>query len=129
MNIIFRTDASVKIGTGHVMRCLNLAEELRKRGINVEFICKEHSGNLIKFIRQNKKFTVHSLSFIQGFDEALESQSPNVTMLESAIQSDAESTKEILKEKFISVDWLIVDHYAIDHVWETIAKPFVEKIG
>jgi len=50
MNGIFRVDASVALGTGHVMRCLALAEELRGAGWNVSFICRELTGNLCYLI-------------------------------------------------------------------------------
>ncbi len=53
MNNIFRTDASIDIGTGHVMRCLTLAQALREQGSNCRFICREHPGNLLGFIRQH----------------------------------------------------------------------------
>ena len=45
--IVFRVDASLKIGTGHVMRCLTLANLLKKKFVDVSFICREHKGNLL----------------------------------------------------------------------------------
>ena len=50
MNALFRVDASLEMGTGHVMRCITLAETLRQNGVEVEFISREHQGNEIKKI-------------------------------------------------------------------------------
>ena len=52
MNYLFRTDLSSQIGTGHVIRCLTLAKELRDRRAIVKFICRKHEGNLIEMIQQ-----------------------------------------------------------------------------
>lgn len=52
MKVVFRADASIKIGTGHVMRCLTLAEELRERGAEVCFACVALPGNLIQYVRE-----------------------------------------------------------------------------
>ena len=67
INIFIRTDASLQIGSGHVMRCLTLAEALRDSGAEVKFVCREHSGNLIELIRQ-KEFIVHDLEVPENFD-------------------------------------------------------------
>jgi spore coat polysaccharide biosynthesis predicted glycosyltransferase SpsG len=42
MKVIFRVDASLQMGTGHVMRCLTLAQVLKENGADAEFICRKH---------------------------------------------------------------------------------------
>ncbi len=49
--IAIRTDASIQIGTGHVMRCLALASVLRDKGAEICFLCRELNGNLTDFIK------------------------------------------------------------------------------
>jgi hypothetical protein len=58
--IAFRADASLQIGTGHVMRCLTLAAALRDRGADCQFICRADEGNLIGYIR-SKGYITHTL--------------------------------------------------------------------
>ena len=53
MKFLFRVDASLTIGTGHVMRCLALARKLKKNNCEIEFISRKHEGNIIKKIREN----------------------------------------------------------------------------
>tara|TARA_B110001469_G_C9392965_1_gene202639 strand:- start:14 stop:250 length:237 start_codon:yes stop_codon:yes gene_type:complete len=61
MNFVFRADASNDIGSGHVMRWLTLADELRKHSINCSFICRAHAGNFLELIRE-RGFEAHALS-------------------------------------------------------------------
>ncbi|MBR5648210.1 hypothetical protein [Pseudobutyrivibrio sp.] len=41
--IIFRADGNDKIGAGHVMRCLNMAEQYIDEGIEVLFLTADES--------------------------------------------------------------------------------------
>ena len=59
--IVFRVDASLKMGAGHVMRCVTAADALRIAGADVHFVCREHEGNLIGFL-QSREYQVHALS-------------------------------------------------------------------
>ncbi|MCZ2207715.1 hypothetical protein [Cylindrospermopsis raciborskii] len=52
MIILFRVDASLQMGTGHVMSCLILAQALHDRGADCRFICREHPGHLLEQICQ-----------------------------------------------------------------------------
>ncbi|WP_047979867.1 UDP-2,4-diacetamido-2,4,6-trideoxy-beta-L-altropyranose hydrolase [Ornithinibacillus contaminans] len=57
MNILVRTDASTEIGSGHVMRCLTIADSLKKIGHLVTFWMKVLPGNLISLVEE-KGYTV-----------------------------------------------------------------------
>ena len=53
MKVAIRVDASNKIGTGHVIRCLTLAIQMRRSGDFVLFICRELPGHLCDLIESN----------------------------------------------------------------------------
>lgn len=124
MNIIIRTDSSIHIGTGHVMRCLTLADELRKDGANLEFICRELEGNIIDII-QGKGYIVNKLPEPEQDENELTSYAK---WLGTKWETDAEQTKIILKDKGEIIDLLIIDHYALDIKWESRLKGYTEKI-
>ena len=52
-NVVFRLDSSAVIGYGHLMRCLTLAAELRRRGANCFFICRDLPGNNTVLVKES----------------------------------------------------------------------------
>lgn len=48
--VIIRADASVEIGSGHIMRCLTIAGKLRDNGCDVKFWMEPLQGNLIDYV-------------------------------------------------------------------------------
>jgi UDP-2,4-diacetamido-2,4,6-trideoxy-beta-L-altropyranose hydrolase len=124
MNIAIRTDASLKIGTGHVMRCLTLASELKKLGAKVDFICRAHDGNLIERIKQDG-YIVHSLATDPQFKQGTSSLF-HANWLGASQNEDAKLCKSILEK--LRADWIIVDHYSIDILWEKEIRTFVKRI-
>jgi UDP-2,4-diacetamido-2,4,6-trideoxy-beta-L-altropyranose hydrolase len=125
VKVIIRVDASLQIGTGHVMRCLILADELRKRSdSHVEFICKKHKGNLIKFIN-SQGFVTHSLDL----QDDLRISTPRLRhgdWLGGEQKEDSSLSAAIIKK--FQADWVVVDHYAIDYEWEEYVKEVVSRI-
>lgn len=125
MNAYIRVDASLDIGTGHVMRCLTLAGCLNKLGLTVRFICREHPGHLCDLIEENG-FEVFRLPSSRILNGNIRNLSPYLDWLGVPLQVDAEQTMEILKRE--TVDLLIIDHYAIDERWEMKFKGISKKI-
>lgn len=120
MRVVFRTDASLDIGTGHVMRCLTLADALRARGARCRFICRAHLGNLLDLIRQ-RGHQAHALPLTEApvavgaaRNELLAAQA---AWLGTDWATDAQQTLAAFGAA--PVDWQIVDHYALDARWES----------
>ena len=126
LNIIFRTDASLEIGTGHVMRCLTLALGLLEKGASISFICREHDGNLIDLIRRHG-FSVHVLPLISQYDYGEEYPlfPVHAAWLGCSWQIDVDLCNAILKH---TVDWIIIDHYALDYRWENAMRDKCHKM-
>lgn len=128
MKVLFRADASMEIGTGHIMRCLTLANALHDKGADCRFVCREHPGNLIDYLRQ-QGFDVVALPMPFGkayTRETDNTQLAHATWLGCDWATDAAQTKVAVCEK--AVDWLIVDHYALDAQWEQAMRPLYRKL-
>ena len=129
MNIVFRVDASIQMGTGHVMRCLTLADALKNQGAECYFICREHSGNLIGLITQ-RGYHVDVLPYTDLSQER-ELQNhitglAHASWLGATQKADASLCIPILEA--LKPDWLIVDHYALDARWEKALRPYCKKV-
>lgn len=120
MKVAFRADASVRIGSGHIMRCLTLADELCSRGHTCQFICRPHPGHLGQVI-EARGYPVYWLQKPDEGAEACSAQTRGEPLahahwLGTSWEADADQTRLFLENA--GCDWLIVDHYGLDCQWE-----------
>jgi UDP-2,4-diacetamido-2,4,6-trideoxy-beta-L-altropyranose hydrolase len=99
-HFVFRLDANARIGTGHLMRCLTIANELDQNLCSCHFICSE----LIQPLR--------SLITDKGYKYYLEDSENGVLA--------------ILKN--INPEYLVIDHYGLDTKFESKAYAFSKRI-
>lgn len=126
MQVAFRVDASLQIGTGHVMRCLTLADALQVHGAKSTFICRQHEGNLIQQIKQ-RGHAVINLPIDSRTNEGNEQDKlAHAAWLGGPWIHDAEQTREAIRGK--TFDWLVVDHYALDIRWEQALNSHYRKL-
>lgn len=117
-NIIFRTDASVDIGAGHVMRCLTLAQALNERGARCRFVTRALPGNLAQRL-VNEGFDVTLLPAPSG--EPPVGPPAHAAWAGVDWREDAAQTRGALVDD--APDWLVMDHYAFDWRWQRAAQP------
>ena len=118
---LFRVDASIAMGSGHVMRCLTLARALRERGHQCLFVSREHPGHLNAYV-QDQGFELYRLPMGQSQDHDLS----HACWLGASQEEDAEAC--IPAVQTFRPDGLIVDHYALDSRWEKALRPFCRNV-
>ena len=119
MKAVFRVDSSTQMGLGHLMRCLSLADELKKQNHNITFICRELNGNSIELAKH--KHTVNTLPKNENY----QSDDLYLKWLGATQDIDAKQTIEKLPE---NTNCLIVDSYSLDEKWHKQLRRFVKKI-
>lgn len=117
MKFLIRADASLHIGSGHIMRCLTLAQALREQGHSVRFITRAHVGHLADWVQQ------------QGFEcvllpeiapQQLSGSLKHAQWLGTTQEQDFANCQPHILD--FSPDWIVCDHYALDKTWQQAAK-------
>ena len=114
--IFVRVDSGYDIGFGHAIRCLALAQTLKKMNFEICFISKKERGNISKLF-VDKGFTVY---YIQN--------SYSKSKKNDIIKNDVNQTVKIITKHKAKSSWIIVDHYDLDFKWEKSLRKFVDKI-
>ena len=122
-NVAFRVDASHQMGTGHLMRCLTLANTIYKQGVNICFVSRHMPDHLQSMIEERGYIFKRLVGSSTKSDMQLLDHSH---WLETSQCADAAETVKALSSRLW--DWLIVDHYALDHQWESLLRSSANKI-
>lgn len=117
--IIIRCDSSVSIGTGHIYRCRTLARALKARGSDIFFVCRRQTGDLISLLQE--EFPVLPLPELplKPCDGLADRDLYSSWLGCSQYQDVDDCYRAVVEANITSFDWLIVDHYGLDHIWQS----------
>jgi len=122
MIFAFRADASPRIGAGHLMRCLTLADRLRTLGHASHFLTRDPPPHLQATIAARGHGLV-GLPAAAAREKTPEDPlaPPHADWLGGCWEEDARACRGALAP--LGADWLVVDHYALDARWEAALEP------
>jgi len=122
MRVLIRADASPTIGSGHIARCLTLARVLRGQASHVAFACRRLPGHRLDALSADgfETFALPERYTDEDPQQAIESMLPwqaDIDALGLQLEGQAE------------FDWIVVDHYGLDHHWQTAARRWAHRIA
>jgi UDP-2,4-diacetamido-2,4,6-trideoxy-beta-L-altropyranose hydrolase len=122
VRVLIRADASLTIGSGHIARCLTLARVLRQQGSQVAFACRLLPGHRLEALQAEgfETFALPGRYSDEDPQQAIESMLPwqaDIAVLGALLEGQP------------AFDWIIVDHYGLDHHWQTAARRWAPRIA
>ena len=119
MRVLFRADAGRSIGTGHVMRCLVLADRLAGEGAASLFVCRDQEGHLAALVKsRGHECLLLPVDDDPPRDAGYETDPPaHANWLSADWRDDADATADIAGHAG-PIDLMVVDHYALDQRWQ-----------
>jgi UDP-2,4-diacetamido-2,4,6-trideoxy-beta-L-altropyranose hydrolase len=93
------------------MRCLALADAMKRRGTECHFVCREDNGDALQSIRL-RGHNAHGL--------------PGATTSTSDFSADAAQTRAIVAA--LHPEWLVVDHYLLGRKWESEVRSATTRL-
>ena len=123
LRIVFRTDANQQIGSGHFMRCLALADELMRSQADISFVSR---GLPLHFQQMLRDRGVHYKALPETENLQETDELTHAAWLTTSQAKDAEQTMAALGKG--AWDWLVVDHYALDHRFEMPLRKICQHI-
>lgn len=114
--VAVRADASIRIGSGHVMRCLTLADALADAGATCRFVMRAHDGHLAELVRARG----HAPVLLPPGDGRNDGATAHADWLGTDWETDAREVCEALAGR--PVDLLVIDHYALDRRWQSAVR-------
>ncbi|MBD2680430.1 MULTISPECIES: UDP-2,4-diacetamido-2,4,6-trideoxy-beta-L-altropyranose hydrolase [Nostoc] len=107
MKLLIRVDASTQIGTGHLMRCLALAQAWHDAGNQVIFVMATEAPDLINRLKSEGMEVIY-------------------LPIEIGSAEDAKETAKLARQ--FDANWVVVDGYQFGARYQEIIKEFELKL-
>ncbi len=121
--VALRVDASATMGTGHLRRCLSLAQALVELGAGVDLMVRRLDGvasQVLSGSSGSAGINVHWLPPPATPYSANAGGPPHQTWAGVPWAQDVTDTVAALRDGV--PDWLVIDHYAFDERWHAAAR-------
>ena len=123
MKVGIRVDASARMGTGHLRRCISLARALGEQGADIRFVTRDLGIDSSAMIRE------------QGFDSIIVLPKPDGQAITdpaiphagwTEVDTASDSSQTISALAKFEPDWVVIDSYGFDARWHHALR---EAIG